>query len=113
MPLAPFPRPRTERELSALGTPFFYLLFFYLCYTARFIAKVQQDTPGHGVKEQLQNLCNVYALYILHKHLGDFLATGCITPKQGALANEQLGKLYAQVCWIAGVCLSSSSSIAV
>ena len=26
MPLTPFPRPRTERELSALGTPFFYLL---------------------------------------------------------------------------------------
>jgi acyl-CoA oxidase len=74
------------------------------CYSsslcgARFIEKVQQDIPGHGVKEQLQNLCNVYALYILHKHLGDFLATGCITPKQGALANEQLGKLYTQVCW--------------
>jgi acyl-CoA oxidase len=64
----------------------------------RFIEKLQQDVPGHGVKEQLQNLCNVYALHLLHKHLGDFLATGCITPKQGALANEQLGKLYAQVC---------------
>ena len=66
----------------------------------RFIEKVQQDIPGHGVKEQLQTLCNVYALYILHKHLGDFLATGCITPRQGALANEQLGKLYAQVYYI-------------
>ncbi|KAK8454988.1 hypothetical protein SEVIR_4G062700v4 [Setaria viridis] len=68
-----------------------------LIIVTKFIEKVQQDIPGHGVKEQLQNLCNVYALYILHKHLGDFLATGCITPKQGALANEQLGKLYAQV----------------
>nr|CAB3466674.1 unnamed protein product [Digitaria exilis] len=68
-----------------------------LIIVTKFIEKVQQDIPGHGVKEQLQNLCNVYALYILHKHLGDFLATGCITPKQGALANEQLGKLYTQV----------------
>ncbi|PUZ62601.1 hypothetical protein GQ55_4G369900 [Panicum hallii var. hallii] len=68
-----------------------------LIIVTKFIEKVQQDIPGDGVKEQLQNLCNVYALYILHKHLGDFLATGCITPKQGALANEQVGKLYAQV----------------
>ncbi|PUZ62599.1 hypothetical protein GQ55_4G369900 [Panicum hallii var. hallii] len=61
-----------------------------LIIVTKFIEKVQQDIPGDGVKEQLQNLCNVYALYILHKHLGDFLATGCITPKQGALANEQV-----------------------
>lgn len=67
---------------------------------ARFIEKVHQEIPGHGVKEQLQALCNVYALYILHKHLGDFLATGCITPRQGALANEQLSKLYAQVLFL-------------
>ncbi|CAD6338082.1 unnamed protein product [Miscanthus lutarioriparius] len=68
-----------------------------LIIVTKFVEKVQQDIPGHGVKEQLQTLCNVYALHILHKHLGDFLATGCITPRQGALANEQLGKLYAQV----------------
>uniref|UniRef100_A0A804R243 Acyl-coenzyme A oxidase n=1 Tax=Zea mays TaxID=4577 RepID=A0A804R243_MAIZE len=68
-----------------------------LIIVTKFIEKVHQEIPGHGVKEQLQALCNVYALYILHKHLGDFLATGCITPRQGALANEQLGKLYAQV----------------
>ncbi|GJN01184.1 hypothetical protein PR202_ga18429 [Eleusine coracana subsp. coracana] len=74
------------------------LLLLLMCtYGVRFIEKLQQDIPGHGVKEQLQNLCNVYALYLLHKHLGDFLVTGCITPKQGALASEQLGKLYAQV----------------
>ncbi|KAL6861361.1 hypothetical protein ACP4OV_017061 [Aristida adscensionis] len=68
-----------------------------LIIVTKFIEKLQQDIPGHGVLEQLQNLCNIYALHLLHKHLGDFLATGCITPKQGALANEQLGKLYAQV----------------
>ncbi|MCH1922297.1 hypothetical protein L9G15_23110, partial [Shewanella sp. A3A] len=49
------------------------------------------------MKEQLCILCNVYALYLVHKHLGDFLSTGSITARQGALANEQLGKLYAQV----------------
>lgn len=49
------------------------------------------------MKTQLENLCNVYALSLLHKHLGDFVSTGCITPKQGALANEQLRSLYSQV----------------
>lgn len=63
----------------------------------RFIEKLEQDIPGEGVKEQLRILCNVYALYLVHKHLGDFLSTGSITARQGALANEQLGKLYAQV----------------
>ncbi|KAM0920534.1 hypothetical protein ACQ4PT_007478 [Festuca glaucescens] len=68
-----------------------------LIIVTKFIEKLQQDIIGHGVKDQLQNLCNIYALHLLHKHLGDFLSTGCITPKQGALANEQLVKLYAQV----------------
>ncbi|KAG8094153.1 hypothetical protein GUJ93_ZPchr0012g22070 [Zizania palustris] len=63
----------------------------------KFIEKLEQDIPGEGVKAQLRNLCNVYALHLLHKHLGDFLATGCITAKQGALANQQLGMLYALV----------------
>ncbi|OMO59566.1 Zinc finger, PHD-type [Corchorus capsularis] len=63
----------------------------------RFIEKLQQDIPGKGVKRQLEILCNVYALYLVHKHLGDFVSTGCITPKQGALANEQLRSLYSQV----------------
>lgn len=66
----------------------------------RFIEKVQQETPGHGVKGQLQILCNIYALSVLHKHLGDFLATGCITSKQASLANDQLRSLYAQVSLI-------------
>ncbi|PSS11552.1 Peroxisomal acyl-coenzyme A oxidase [Actinidia chinensis var. chinensis] len=50
-----------------------------------------------GVKEQLEVLCYVYALYLLHKHQGDFLSTGCITPKQASLANDQLQSLYSKV----------------
>ncbi|GAU24522.1 hypothetical protein TSUD_156340 [Trifolium subterraneum] len=64
---------------------------------SKFIEKLQQDIPGKGVKHQLEILCSIYALFHLHKHLGDFLSTGCITPKQGALANDQLRSLYSQV----------------
>lgn len=64
----------------------------------RFIEKLQQDIAGKGVKQQLEILCSIYALHLLHKHLGDFLSTGCITPKQASLANEQLRSLYPQVC---------------
>ena len=64
----------------------------------RFIEKLQQDIPGKGVKKQLEVLCSIYALFLLHKHLGDFLSTGCINPKQGSLASEQLRNLYSQVC---------------
>ena len=71
----------------------FFLLSFF-----RFIEKLQQDIPGKGVKRQLEILCSIYALFHLHKHLGDFLSTGCITPKQGSLANDQLRSLYSQVC---------------
>lgn len=68
-----------------------------LITVSKFIDKLQQDIQGNGVKEQLQILCNIYALSLLHKHLGDFLTTGCVTAKQGALANEQLRSLYSQV----------------
>ncbi|KAK1564965.1 hypothetical protein Q3G72_015821 [Acer saccharum] len=68
-----------------------------LIVVSKFIEKLQQDIPGNGVKQVLGVLCNVYALNILHKHLGDFLSTGCITPKQGSLASEQLRSLYSQV----------------
>ncbi|KAG2676364.1 hypothetical protein I3843_12G049600 [Carya illinoinensis] len=68
-----------------------------LIVVSKFIEKLQQDIPGKGVKEQLENLCNIYALFILHKHVGDFLSTGCITPKQASLANDQLRSLYSQV----------------
>jgi len=59
---------------------------------------LQQDIPGKGVKQILEVLCSVYALSLLHKHLGDFISTGCIDPKQGSLASEQLRNLYSQVC---------------
>ncbi|MBA0740917.1 hypothetical protein Gogos_014100 [Gossypium gossypioides] len=68
-----------------------------LIIVSKFIEKLQQDIPGKGVKRQLEILFNVYALSLLHKHLGDFVASGCITPKQGVLANEQLRLLYSQV----------------
>ncbi|XP_027335034.1 peroxisomal acyl-coenzyme A oxidase 1-like isoform X1 [Abrus precatorius] len=68
-----------------------------LIVVSKFIEKLQQNIPGKGVKQQLELLCSIYALFLLHKHLGDFLSTGCITPKQGSLANEQLRSLYSQV----------------
>ncbi|KAJ6851121.1 peroxisomal acyl-coenzyme A oxidase 1-like [Iris pallida] len=68
-----------------------------LIIVSKFIEKVQGDVDGQGVKEQLQILCNIYALSLLHKHLGDFLSTSCITPNQGALANDQLRALYSQL----------------
>ncbi|KAF3324707.1 peroxisomal acyl-coenzyme A oxidase 1-like isoform X1 [Carex littledalei] len=68
-----------------------------LIVVTKFIEKVQQDIMGNGVKEQLQILCNIYALNLLHKHLGDFLVTGSITPKQGALVSEQLRSLYSKL----------------
>ncbi|KAI7753238.1 hypothetical protein M8C21_006017 [Ambrosia artemisiifolia] len=62
-----------------------------------FIRRLQQDIPGRGVKQALEVLCNVYALFLLHKHQGDFLATGYLTPKQASLANDQLRTLYSKV----------------
>uniref|UniRef100_A0A5B6Z5V7 Acyl-coenzyme A oxidase n=1 Tax=Davidia involucrata TaxID=16924 RepID=A0A5B6Z5V7_DAVIN len=67
-----------------------------LIIVSKFIEKLRQDIPGKGVKQQLGVLCNIYALFLLHKHQGDFLSTGCITPKQAYLANEQLRALYSQ-----------------
>jgi acyl-CoA oxidase len=68
-----------------------------LIVVSKFIDKMKEEIPGKGVKQQLKVLCNVYALFLLHKYQGDFLATGSITPKQGALANDQLRSLYSQV----------------
>lgn len=68
-----------------------------LIIVSKFIEKLQGDIPGQGVKQQLQKLCSIYALYTLHKHLGDFLSTSTITPKQGSLADDQLRSLYSQV----------------
>ncbi|KAI7998347.1 Peroxisomal acyl-coenzyme A oxidase 1 [Camellia lanceoleosa] len=66
-------------------------------FTNPFIEKLLQDIPGWGVREQLEALCNIYALFLLHKHQGDFLFTSCITAKQASLANDQLRSLYSQV----------------
>ncbi|KAG5564808.1 hypothetical protein RHGRI_000870 [Rhododendron griersonianum] len=68
-----------------------------LLVVSKFIEKLQQEIPGKGVKQQLEVLCNIYALFLLHKHQGDFLSTGCITPKHAALANDELRSLYSQV----------------
>ncbi|KAK4422908.1 Peroxisomal acyl-coenzyme A oxidase 1 [Sesamum alatum] len=68
-----------------------------LIVVSKFIDKLQQDIPGEGVKRQLEVLCGVYYLYLLHKHQGDFLATRYLNPKQAALANDQLRALYTQV----------------
>ncbi|XP_076954901.1 peroxisomal acyl-coenzyme A oxidase 1-like [Bidens hawaiensis] len=68
-----------------------------LIAVSMFIRKLQQDIPGKGVKQTLEVLCYVYALFLLHKHQGDFLATGYLTPKQTSLANDQLKTLYSKV----------------
>ncbi|KAL9258972.1 Peroxisomal acyl-coenzyme A oxidase 1-like protein [Drosera capensis] len=68
-----------------------------LIVVSKFFEKLQQDIPGEGVKQQLEVLCGIYALSLLAKHLGDFLSTGSIAPKQGSLANDLLRSLYSQV----------------
>ncbi|KAJ8774314.1 hypothetical protein K2173_011117 [Erythroxylum novogranatense] len=68
-----------------------------LIVVSKFFEKLQQNIPGKGVKEQLQVLCCIYALNILHKHLGDFIATGCISAKQASLANDLLRSLYSKL----------------
>ncbi|KAL2472068.1 Peroxisomal acyl-coenzyme A oxidase 1 [Abeliophyllum distichum] len=68
-----------------------------LIVVSKFIEKLQQDIPGKGVKKQLEVLCGIYYLFILHKYQGDFIATSCISPKQASLANDQLRALYSQV----------------
>ncbi|GFQ07027.1 peroxisomal acyl-coenzyme a oxidase 1 [Phtheirospermum japonicum] len=69
-----------------------------LIVVSKFIEKVQQaDIDGEGVKQQLESLCGIYCLSLLHKHKGDFLATCYLTPNQAALANDQLRSLYTKV----------------
>lgn len=80
------------------GKFIFLIISAQIFLVCRFIEKLKQEIPGKGVKQQLEVLCNIYALFLLHKHQGDFLATGSITPKQGYLANDQLRSLYSQVC---------------
>eukprot|EP01018_Ginkgo_biloba_P002585 Gb_39042 [translate_table: standard] len=68
-----------------------------LIVVSKFIEKVQQDIPGEGIKRQLEGLCSVYSLSLLHNHRGDFLSTGYLTGEQAALATDQLRVLYSQV----------------
>ncbi|VFQ66385.1 unnamed protein product [Cuscuta campestris] len=68
-----------------------------LIVVSKFLEKLQQDIPGKGVREQLEALCGIYSLFLLHKHQGDFLSTNYITPQQASLANDQLRSLYTQV----------------
>ncbi|KAF9626205.1 hypothetical protein IFM89_031332, partial [Coptis chinensis] len=55
-----------------------------LIVVSKFKEKLQQNTSGKGVKEQLQLLFGIYALSLLHKHQGDFLSTGSTTPRQAS-----------------------------
>lgn len=68
-----------------------------LIVVSKFIDKLKQEIPGKGVKQQLVFLCNIYALSLLHKHQGEFLATSTITAEQASLATTQLRNLYSQV----------------
>lgn len=68
-----------------------------LIVVSKFLEKLQQDIPGKGVRDQLEALCGIYSLSLLHKHQGDFLSTNYITPQQASLANDQLRSLYTQV----------------
>nr|XP_043629337.1 peroxisomal acyl-coenzyme A oxidase 1-like isoform X1 [Erigeron canadensis]XP_043629344.1 peroxisomal acyl-coenzyme A oxidase 1-like isoform X1 [Erigeron canadensis] len=68
-----------------------------LIVVSKFFEKLKQEIHGKGVKQSLEVLCYVYALHLLHKHQGDFLSTGYLSPKQASLANEQLRTLYSKV----------------
>ncbi|XP_073307016.1 peroxisomal acyl-coenzyme A oxidase 1-like isoform X1 [Primulina huaijiensis] len=68
-----------------------------LIVVSKFIDKLKQEINGKGVNQQLEVLCGIYYLFLLHKHQGDFLATGYVTPKQASLANDLLRSLYSKV----------------
>ncbi|XP_051115292.1 peroxisomal acyl-coenzyme A oxidase 1-like [Andrographis paniculata] len=68
-----------------------------LIIVSKFLEKLQEDIPGKGVKQQLETLCSIYSLSLVHKHQGDFLATSYLTPKQASLANNQLRALLAKL----------------
>ncbi|PRQ44617.1 putative acyl-CoA oxidase [Rosa chinensis] len=68
-----------------------------LIVVSKFIEKLQQNIEGNGVKQQLETLCNIYCLNLIHKHLGDFLSTGSISPKQASLASDQLRSRYSKL----------------
>ncbi|XP_078440093.1 peroxisomal acyl-coenzyme A oxidase 1-like [Wolffia australiana] len=92
-----FPTPETGFLETSANLVEAAIAHCQLIVVSKFLEKLQQEIPGEGVKEQLQILCSIYALHLLHKHKGDFLSTDCITAEQAALANEQLRTLYSQV----------------
>ncbi|KAJ8436312.1 hypothetical protein Cgig2_005236 [Carnegiea gigantea] len=62
---------------------------------SEFIEKLHQGMPA-GVKQQLRVLCSMCALNTLKKHLGDFLATGCISASH--LSKLHLPMISLDVC---------------
>jgi acyl-CoA oxidase len=75
---------------------FFSLQIGWLACVTRFIEHLQTEIP-RGIKEQLEVLCNTYALSQMVESAGDFLATGYMTGKQVAFAKDQLKHLFDKV----------------
>ncbi|KAK1381753.1 Peroxisomal acyl-coenzyme a oxidase 1-like protein [Heracleum sosnowskyi] len=96
--LGDFPNPEDGfAELSADLTEV-AIAHCRLIVVSKFIDKLKQEIHGKGVKQQLVVLYNIYALSLLHKHQGEFLATSSITTElQALLATAQLRNLYSQV----------------
>jgi hypothetical protein len=60
-----------------------------------------------GVEQQLEVLCNLYALLNLHKtHSGDFLVTGYLTGIQVFHAKDQHNTLFSCVSSFNPSCIS-------
>ncbi|CAM6021334.1 unnamed protein product [Sphagnum balticum] len=68
-----------------------------LIVVSKFIEQAQKDVPGEGVKQQLEVLCNLYALSLLTTHSSDFLATGYLTGTQVLHAKDQQKALFSCV----------------
>jgi acyl-CoA oxidase len=67
-----------------------------LIVVSKFIEHLQTEIP-RGIKEQLEVLCNTYALSQMVESAGDFLATGYMTGKQVAFAKDQLKHLFDKI----------------
>ncbi|MCO5569524.1 hypothetical protein L7F22_023238 [Adiantum nelumboides] len=68
-----------------------------LIAVTRFMEALKGEFPGRGIKNQLQTLCNVYALSLITARTGDFLVTGYLSHEQVDLAKAQLRDLFRQV----------------
>ncbi|KAH7431891.1 hypothetical protein KP509_08G071700 [Ceratopteris richardii] len=68
-----------------------------LIIVTRFMGALEREIPGRGVKNQLQILCNIYALSLVTTRAGDFLMTGYLSPEQVELAKSQLRDLFKKV----------------